>query len=73
MSSFAGWIKQKKGDNFAVKGYTPRKLMHTLKYSPYEAYCILVELIVNPRNTLQRLKYRESDPQYQRNPNVENH
>lgn len=68
IASFAAWIDQKKGNNFAVRGYTPKKLMHSLKYSPYDAFCILVELIENPKDTLQRLKYRETDPQYQRIP-----
>lgn len=42
--------------------------MHSLRYSPFDALLILVDLIENPQDTLQLLKYRETDPQYQRKP-----
>lgn len=41
-------------------------LMHDLHYSPYEAYLIMAELESKPQETLQKLKYRKSDPQYQK-------
>lgn len=38
------------------------------KVEAYDAFIILVDLIENPKDTLQRLKYRETDPQYQKTP-----
>lgn len=66
IAAFATYLKDGKAGSYAVRGYTPKKLMHELHYSPYEAFCLLTELEDNPKDTLQRLKYRETDPQYQR-------
>lgn len=65
IAAFAKYLKDGKAGSYAVRGYTPKKLMHELHYSPYEAFCLLTELEDNPKDTLQRLKYRETDPQYQ--------
>lgn len=66
IASFAKYLKDGKPGPYAVRGYTPKKLMHELHYSPYEAYCMLAELEAKPKETLQRLKYRATDPQYQK-------
>lgn len=65
IAAFAKYLKDGKSGSYAVRGYTPKKLMHEMHYSPYEAFCLLTELENNPKDTLQRLKYRETDPQYQ--------
>lgn len=65
IAAFAKYLKDGKAGSYAVRGYTPKRLMHELHYGPYEAFCLLTELEDNPKDTLQRLKYRETDPQYQ--------
>lgn len=63
---FAKYLSEQKFGSFAVRGYTPKKLMDKLHLSPYEAFCKLAELEEKPDETLQWLKYRETDPQYNR-------
>lgn len=66
LASFAKYLNESKADTkFARRGYTPRRLMHDLHYSPIEAYEMMTSLMRDPQNTMQRLKYRETDPQYQ--------
>lgn len=69
MASFAAYTREKKSDNkFARRGYTPRRLMRELHYSPLEAFTMMAELQRKPDETLQKLKYRATDPQYQKKP-----
>ena len=66
LASFAKYLNESKADTkFARRGYTPRRLMHDLHYSPIETYEMMTCLMRDPQNTMQRLKYRETDPQYQ--------
>jgi len=66
MASFAAYVKEGKSDTrFGRRGYTPRRLMRELHYPPIEAFTMLAELRRKPDDTLQQLKYRETDPQYQ--------
>jgi len=65
IESFARYIKTGKAGPLADRGYTPKKLMTELHYSPYEAFCMMAELKRNPKDTMQKLKYRATDPQYQ--------
>lgn len=66
LTSFAKYVTEKKPGPYAIRGYTAKMLMHDLHYSPYEAYLIMAELESKPQETLQKLKYRKSDPQYQK-------
>lgn len=72
IASYAKYIRDGKPGKYALRGYTPKKLMNELHYSTYEAYCMLAQLETAPKETLQRLKYRECDPQYQKKPTREN-
>ncbi len=40
--------------------------MRKLNFTPVEAFTILADLRSKPQETLQMLKYRETDPQYQK-------
>lgn len=51
--------------SFGRRGYTPARLMKNLRYTPTEAFTILADIRTKPNETLQMLKYRETDPQYQ--------
>lgn len=55
----------KAASNFGRRGYTPARLMKNLRYTPTEAFAILADLRTKPSETMQMLKYRETDPQYQ--------
>lgn len=65
VESFARYIKTGKAGPLTERNYTPKKLMSELHYSPYESFCMMAELRRNPKDTMQRLKYRATDPQYQ--------
>ena len=49
-----------------VEGYTAQKLVDKLQYTPYEAYLMLVQLRTDTKRAKQELKYRETEPQYQK-------
>lgn len=68
VASFAKYIETGKGGAYSERGWTPKKLMLELRFSPYEAFCVMADLEDKPKETLQMLKYRQTDPQYQRNP-----
>lgn len=68
LDSFYKYIRTKQFGKIEVLGYTARKLIKELHYDPYEAYSILVQLRNKPKDTKQMLKYRETDPQYQKQP-----
>ena len=55
----------KAASNFGRRGYTPARLMRNLRYTPTEAFTILADIRTKPNETLQMLKYRETDPQNQ--------
>lgn len=55
----------KAASSFGRRGYTPARLMKNLRYTPTEAFTILADLRSKPSETMQMLKYRETDPQYQ--------
>ena len=55
----------KAASNFGRRGYTPARLMKNLRYTPTEAFTILADIRTKPNETLQMLKYRETDPQNQ--------
>ena len=40
--------------------------MNKLYYGPYDAYVMLAGLERDPKKTQEILKYRETDPQYQK-------
>lgn len=56
----------KAASGFGRRGYTPARLMHDLSFTPIEAFTILADIRRKPTETLQMLKYRETDPQYQK-------
>lgn len=67
LASFAKYISTKKADtSYARFGYTPRRLMTELHYDIIEAYEIMASFDSDPKGTKQMLKYRETDPQYQK-------
>lgn len=68
MSAFAKFAAKgaKSASTFGRRGYTPARLMHDLKFAPTEAFAILAALRTKPNETMQMLKYRETDPQYQK-------
>lgn len=66
VASFAKYIETGKGGPYSERGWTPKKLMLELRFSPYEAFCVMADLEDKPKETLQMLKYRQTDPQYQR-------
>lgn len=70
MASFAAYVSgDKNADNKLLRrGYSPRRLMRQLHYAPIEAFSIMADLQRKPNDTLQMLKYRETDPQYQPKP-----
>ena len=55
----------KAASNFARRGYNLTRLTRNLHYTPIEAFNILADLREKPKEMLQMLKYRETDPQYQ--------
>lgn len=69
MASFASYITNKNSDaKFLRRNYSPRRLMRELHFAPIEAFSIMADLQKKPNDTLQMLKYRETDPQYQPKP-----
>lgn len=69
LSSFAKWIEKGKPGGFASHGYRPQQLMGaSYKFSPLEAYLVMAQLETKANETMQMLKYRETDPQYQPKP-----
>lgn len=66
LEEFWQYIKNNKPGKIKVRGYTARILMKELHFTPYEAYCQLVALRRNPKETEQMLTYRRTDPQYQK-------
>lgn len=67
LASFAKYISTKKADtSYARFGYTPRRLMTELHFDIIEAYEIMAAFESDPKGTKQYLKYRETDPQYQK-------
>jgi len=58
--------EDKAASKFGRRGYTPARLMRKLNFTPVEAFTILADLRSKPQETLQMLKYRETDPQYQK-------
>jgi len=64
--AFAQFTRKKGPGRIRVANYSPGRLMNELKFEPYEAYCILIDLRENPKDTKQMLLYRERDPQYQK-------
>lgn len=66
VSDFAKWVKTKKPGGYGVRGYNAARLMNQLHYGPYDAYFMLSNLERDPKKTQEVLKYRETDPQYQK-------
>lgn len=66
LEEFWQYIKNNKAGKIKVRGYTARQLMRELHFSPYDAYCQMVALRRKPKETEQMLKYRQTDPQYQK-------
>lgn len=66
VSDFAKWVKTKKPGGYGVRGYNAARLMNQLHYGPYDAYVMLANLERDPKKTQEVLKYRETDPQYQK-------
>ena len=66
VSDFAKWVKTKKPGGYGVRGYNAARLMNQLHYGPYDAYVMLANLERDPKKTQEALKYRETDPQYQK-------
>ncbi len=66
VSDFVKWVKTKKPGGYGVRGYNAARLMNQLHYGPYEAYLMLSNLERDPKKTQEILKYRETDPQYQK-------
>lgn len=66
VSDFAKWVKTKKPGGYGVRGYNAARLMNQLHYGPYDAYLMLSNLERDPKKTQEVLKYRETDPQYQK-------
>lgn len=66
VSDFAKYIKSKKPGSCSSHGYNAKRLMDKLHYSPYDAYVMLACLERDTKKTQEVLKYRETDPQYQK-------
>ena len=66
IKAFAQFVRKKGPGRISVGSYTAGKLMQELGFEPYEAYCVLVDLREQPKETKQMLIYRERDPQYQK-------
>jgi len=67
LSSFAKFAASGIHDSsYSLRGYNPRRLINELHYGAIEAYYIMIDLESNLKETQQRLKYRETDPQYQK-------
>lgn len=66
LEEFWQYIKNNKPGKIKVRGYTARQLMRELHFTPYDAYCQMVALRRKPKETEQMLKYRQTDPQYQK-------
>lgn len=65
LDEFYKYIDSRQFGRLEIAGYSARKLIREMHMEPYEAYLALVQLRTDPQNTKQRLKYRETDPQYQ--------
>lgn len=66
LDEFYKYVSKKEFGKLEIAGYTGRKLIREMHMDPYEAFLSMVQLRTDPQNTKQRLKYRETDPQYQR-------
>jgi len=66
VSDFAKYIKTRKPGSCSSHGYNAKRLMDKLHYGPYDAYAMLASLERDPKKTQEVLKYRETDPQYQK-------
>lgn len=66
VSDFAKYIKTRKPGSCSSHGYNAKRLMDKLHYGPYDAYVMLASLERDPKKTQEVLKYRETDPQYQK-------
>lgn len=66
VSDFAKWVKTQKPGGYGIRGYNAARLMNQLHYGPYDAYVMLANLEKDPKKTQEVLKYRETDPQYQK-------
>lgn len=66
VSDFAKYIKTRKPGSCSSRGYNAARLMNKLHYGPYDAYVMLAGLERDPKKTQEILKYRETDPQYQK-------
>lgn len=59
--------KSKQPKDIRVRDYTAEKLRKEFKLNAgFEQYFALIDLRRAPRKTMERLKYRKTDPQYQR-------
>lgn len=58
------YLKNRRFGKIEILGYTLRRLVKELHFPAYEASLQMVELRKDPKETAQRLKYRETDPQY---------
>lgn len=65
LDEFYKYIETKKFGKIEIAGYSARKLIQEMKMPAYDAYLSLIQLRTDPQNTKQRLKYRQTDPQYQ--------
>lgn len=63
---FAKFAQTGRPGRIKVREYSARKLVKELGFEPYEAYIELCLLRDKPSETAQFLKYRETDPQYQK-------
>lgn len=66
LEAFYLYIKDKQWGYLARHGYTPKRLVQELHYPPYEAYCIMIQLLTDTERTITMLKHRANEPQYKR-------
>lgn len=65
LNEFYKYLNTRRYSKLEVCGYTIRKLVKELGYSPYDAHVMLIRLKQKPKETKQELVYRETEPQYQ--------
>lgn len=66
LEEFWNYVKNHKTPKIRIRGYTAMMLMKELHFTPIEAYQQMIGLRKKPRETEQMLKYRRTDPQYQK-------
>lgn len=71
LEAFYLYIKDRQWGYLARHGYTPRRLVQELHYPPYEAYCIMIQLLTDTEKTITMLKHRANEPQYQKSNGTE--